>query len=279
MVLHETTWPLESPRGAVALVHGAGEHAGRYGHVARAMNDAGYAVLAHDLPGFGRSPGRRGHIEHFEAYLQTVDGMLRRLCDLYPGAAHFLYGHSMGGTIVVRWLQTRLPVETGRLAGVVLTSPALDLSLPVSPALLRAARVLEHVWPTMAQPTRIPASAVSRSPEVVAAYAADPLVERGSTVRWAMEFQRAMAAARTGEADFPMPALILQAGDDRLVSPAATRAFAERLRAPLKEYREFPGWYHEIHNEPERDEILGRITSFLDAALALDPGSPGAAPA
>jgi len=268
MALHEWHRPVAAPRGAIALVHGAGEHCGRYEHVAVWLNQAGYAVLGQDLPGLGRSPGRRGHIDRFDDYLLAVDGMLDRLRDLYPDRPRFLYGHSMGGLIVVRWLQLRPPDSTGRLSGVILTSPCLDLALDIPPALLRAGALLEHVWPTMSQSSRIPAEAVSRSPDVVGAYASDPLVLHTVTVRWAMELQRNMQAARNGSATLAVPAIILQAGADKLVSPTATRAFAARVAAPFKEYREFDGCYHELHNEPEQGEVLALITAFLNRAVA-----------
>ncbi len=268
-MLHEWHWPLDAPRGAVALVHGAGEYCGRYDHVARWLNDAGYALLGLDLPGFGRSSGTRGHIDRFDDYLPAVDSMLARLETVYPGSPRFLYGHSMGGLVVVRWFQQRPAAADSRLAGVVLTSPCLDLSLDIPPALLRAGAVLEQIWPTLSQSSRIPATAVSRHPDVVRAYRSDPLVLHRVTVRWAMELQRAMRAARLANAALPAPTLVLQAGEDKLVSPAATRAFASRLDAPEKEYREFPGCYHELHNEPERQEVLVTITSFLDHAVGL----------
>jgi len=266
-----TAWhrPCQDPRGAVALVHGAGEHCGRYEHVADHLNRAGYAVLGLDLPGLGRSPGRRGHVESFEDYLGAVDATRARLEALHPGVPQFLYGHSMGGLIAVRWLQSRAPAAQAGLGGAILSCPCLDLALPLPPALLRTAALIERVWPTFTQSNRIPASAVSRTPEVVAAYAHDPLVVRSVSVRWAMELQRAMLAARAGPARAEVPVLVLQAGADQLVSAAATRAYAERLEAPRKLYREFPGWYHELHNEPGRDEVLALLTGFLDETLAV----------
>ncbi len=125
----------------------------------------------------------------------------------------------------------------------------------------------------MRQSSRIPAEAVSRSADVVRAYASDPLVLHTVTVRWAMELQRAMRAARNGSAAFRTPTLILQAGADKLVSPTATREFAARLDAPLKEYREFDGCYHELHNEPEQGEVLAVIATFLDRVVTAT-GSP-----
>lgn len=270
MQLHEWHRPVESPRGAVALVHGAGEHCGRYEHVAGHLNRSGYAMLGQDLPGHGRSPGHRGHISRFDDYLPVVDSLLGRLNELYPDVPQFLYGHSMGGLIAVRWLQTQAH-ERG-LQGIVLTSPSLELALPVSPALVRVAGLLDRLAPTLRVAPEIPARTVSRHPDVVASYGSDQLVIRRATVRWGMEFQRGMEAARTGPAEFRAPTLILQAGADQLVSAKATREFAKRLRAPRKEYREFDGYYHELHNEPERDEILAIITSFLDSTLDAPPG-------
>lgn len=264
MALHEWHWPAASARGVVVLVHGAAEHCGRYDHVAKHLNAAGFGMLGYDLPGLGQSPGRRGHVDSFEEYLQVVDHVLTRAVDLYPELPVFLYGHSMGGLITVRWLQTRSAMTQQPVSGVVLTSPCLDLALHISPMLHKTAMMLERVWPTMSQSGGIPAKHVSRDAEVVAKYGTDPLMVPKVTIKWYLELYRSMEAARADKAVFAVPTLILQGGDDKIVSAAATRDFAERLEAPVKQYHEFRGFYHEVHNEPERLEVLQMVSSFLD---------------
>lgn len=267
MALYERHWPAVSGRAVVVLVHGAAEHCGRYDHVAKHFNAAGFGVLGFDLPGLGQSPGRRGHVDSFEDYLQAVDHVITRAADLYPELPIVLYGHSMGGLITVRWLQTRSGLHKQLLRGVILTSPCLDLSMKVPSALHRVAVMLERVWPTMSQSSGIPAKHVSRDADVVAKYVTDPLMVPKVTVKWYMELYRNMEEARGNAVSFSIPTLILQAGDDRIVSSAATRDFAVSLVAPDKEFHELPGLYHEVHNEPEREDVLNTMTAFLDRTL------------
>ncbi|WP_067927884.1 alpha/beta hydrolase [Alicyclobacillus shizuokensis] len=268
--LKDWHWPTHGARAVVLLVHGAGEHCGRYEWLASQWQRRRYAVLGTDLPGLGRSGGRRGHIDSFEQYLHVVDRLVRRADELYPNIPHILFGHSMGGLIVVRYLQTR-PQAQRNLRAAVLSSPCLQLSMTVPRFKARMATVLDRVWPRLQQPNGIQADSISRSAEVVHAYANDPLLVQTVSVRWFMELQRAMAAATAHPSRFSIPVLILQAGADKLVSPEASRRFADQLQAPSKRFLLFEACYHELFNEPERELVFTEMVKWLDEVMATPP--------
>ncbi|WP_067934610.1 alpha/beta hydrolase [Alicyclobacillus kakegawensis] len=268
--LKDWHWPTHGARAVALLVHGAGEHCGRYEWLASQWQRRRYAVLGTDLPGLGRSGGRRGHIDSFEQYLHVVDRLVRRADELYPNVPHILFGHSMGGLIVVRYLQTR-PQAQHSLRAAVLSSPCLQLSMTVPRLKARMATVLDRVWPRLQQPNGIQADAISRSADVVHSYARDPLLVQTVSVRWFMELQRAMAAATAHPSRFSIPVLILQAGADKLVSPEASRRFADQLRAPNKRFLLFEACYHELFNEPERELVFAEMVKWLDEVMATPP--------
>lgn len=261
MKLHVWHWPAQEARGVVALIHGAGEHGKRYEAVAADWNRAGYAVLGVDLPGHGLSEGPRGHIDRFDRYLDAVDTTFQEITALYAGFPVILFGHSMGGLIAVRYVQTRgLPDS---IQAIILTSPCLDLSLRVPPMKVRLAKLLRRIYPSFRQPAGILPSNVSRASDIVDAYANDPYIVRSVSVNWFLELDSAMRAAREQGTTFPVPTLILQAGSDHIVSSAATERFAHDLMAPRKDFRLYPACYHELLNEPERHEIFSDILDWL----------------
>lgn len=266
-LLYDWHWAQPAPRAVVLLVHGAGEHCGRYTWVAEQLNQQGLAVLGTDLPGLGQSGGRRGHIESFERYLDVVDRLWQRATALYPGLPVVLLGHSMGGLITVRWLQTRSTHDP--LAAVVLSSPCLDLCLPVPPFKANLARWLNRIWPTLSQPNGIASSDVSRAPDTINHYTTDPLIVRNVSVRWFSELSAAMRKATASASTFPAPTLILQAGSDRLVSAPATRSFSDRLSAPNKHFHLYESLFHELLNEPEREQVFQDLMAWLNTVLPV----------
>ncbi|WP_051343532.1 alpha/beta hydrolase [Alicyclobacillus herbarius] len=268
--LKDWHWPTHGARAVVLLVHGAGEHCGRYQWLASQWQRRRYAVLGTDLPGLGRSGGHRGHIDSFEEYLHVVDRLVRQADELYPNIPHILFGHSMGGLIVIRYLQTR-PHHHHHLRAAVLSSPCLELTMTIPRFKARMATFLDKVWPRLIQPNGIEAGHISRSAEVVAAYRQDPLLVPYVSVRWFMELRRAMAAAKTASSRFRIPVLILQAGADKLVSPEASERFAKRLEAPHKRFVLFEGYYHELFNEPEKEVVFSEMAKWLDEVMAAPP--------
>ncbi|RNB80866.1 alpha/beta hydrolase [Brevibacillus panacihumi] len=259
--MYKHKWPAANPVAAVVLVHGTGEHHGRYAHVARYLNERGWDVYTGDLPGYGQSPGKRGHIDSFSQYIETVHQWTKEAVEQSDGRPVYLMGHSLGGLIVTRYVQTQ--ATASKLSGIILTSPCLELVLKVPEWKKRLAKVLDRIWPSLALSNGISPDMVSRDAEVQDLYKRDPLNCHKVSVRWFEELHRAMGQAweEANKLDFPI--LILQAGDDLLVDARAVERFADRIQAE-KEFHLFPHLRHEVLNEPEKEQVLERIVQWME---------------
>lgn len=258
------TFLADHSKAIVLVIHGSGEHIGRYRHMAEWLNESGISMIGGDLPGLGKSTMRRGHIDYFDDYLLKVDQWLKYVQHSYPSTPVFLYGHSMGGLIVLRYLQEFQ--EAKKLKGVILTSPAVSIGVKIPKWQLIVAEGLKKVWPTFQMKSGIQPYQVSRSPEVADQYDKDPLNYNKVTIGWFFEFQKAIEEVwkRTDvirRLDLPM--LFLQAGADLLVNPLEADRFVQQLQMDELEYHHIPGLYHEIINEPEKEIYLKLITEWI----------------
>jgi alpha-beta hydrolase superfamily lysophospholipase len=251
------------PWGSVLLVHGLGEHSGRYEHVGDQLTGAGLEVAAYDHRGMGGSGGRRGDVERWSQY---HDDLASRLADLRAGAKGrpvVLYAHSLGGLIAAGYLLDGHPKPDVA----VLSSPGLDSALPGWKK--RLAPLLARVGPTVAISNGIDGATLSRDPSVAAKTVDDPLCVKVSTARFgalALEEQaRVRAAAGRG---FGIPTLVLHGEADGLVPVAASAVLAG---APLVERRTYPDLRHELHNEPEGPAIVDAIIAWLRERAAGAP--------
>lgn len=254
------SWPLaRQARGAVLIVHGLGEHSGRYERLAQWFNQRGYAVRSYDQRGHGLTPGPRGALRHGDDLLEDLATVY---LDYAAGLAHppLLLGHSMGGMVAAR------TVLDGRI-----TPPALLLSSPAlrswEPAWLRRlARVLARVTPWLPLRNGLNFDKLSHDPRVVAAYRDDPLRTGWITPRLADFIFRAGAACIADAADLSVPTLLLVADSDDLVDPAGSRAFARKAASTgLLTTRFFSTLYHELFNEndPGRAQVLMQLADWL----------------
>jgi len=262
--IHTRRWEPDGPaRAVVGLVHGLGEHSGRYGHVAARLTDAGYAVCAFDLRGHGRSGGRRGDTRLADTF-GDVDRLLAGAADRYPGVPAFLYGHSLGGLVVLAYTLARRPA----VAGVVSSAPALETALREQKVKVAAVRLLAPLLPHVTLPSGLDADGISRDPAVVAAYRADPLVHDKASLGFGRDAITAADSALAGAAGFPVPLLLLHGGADRLTYPAGSRAFAAALGPTTCTLKIYDGLFHELHNEPEQAEVLSDVIRWLDEKRA-----------
>lgn len=261
MQIYHEMWPVDEEAGSIVIVHGAGEYFVRYHWLIQQLNEAGYSVFGGDLPGLGRSEGRKGHIERFEAYYAALDVWIeyasRRKGPL------FLLGHSMGGLIVARYAEAVQP----DVDGIILSSPCFGLAQTIPPALDRVASILNRIIPGFRLSAGIKAEEVSRDSAVITQYIEDPYITTKVSVRWYKELQQAMRRVREEVDSYPhVPTLVMQAGADRIVSPQVTRSWTEALPISEKQYVEWPGCYHEIFNEPEKKEVVHRLLQWLRAS-------------
>ncbi len=251
--------PAGEPRAVACLVHGLGEHCGRYQHVAAALNGAGYAVLACDQRGHGRSGGKRGVIPSYEALMADIDLLLAQAEQRFPGKPRFLYGHSLGGNEVINYALRHRP----DIAGVVSTSPGLRTAFKPPALQLAAGRLMNRLWPAFTMSNGLELAAISRDPAVVTAYQADPLVHDRLSARLGVSLLESGEWAIANAGQFPVPLLLMHGTADRLTSHEASQAFA--ARAPNCTLKLWEGLYHETHNEPEKKEVVGFIVTWLDA--------------
>jgi lysophospholipase len=255
--------PAEAVRGVVALVHGAGEHSGRYGHVVARLTDEGYAVHALDHRGHGRSDGHRAFIADMDDVVADVDALVDRAVMAQPGTPVFMLGHSMGGLIGLRYVLA----HQERLAGLILSATLAAIEAVPRPLELvgRALSVVAPRAPLIA----IDASLVSRDPAVVAAYRSDPLVHHGKLpARTAAQLADAVASFPATVGAITVPTLILYGTADGLCPPAGSVMLAERIGSADKSVKAYDGLFHEILNEPERDVVLDDIVAWLAARVA-----------
>lgn len=246
-------------RGALALVHGLGEHTGRYGYVAQRLTQAGYALCGIDLRGHGKSGGLRGHSPSFDLMLDDIELLLKYVQLQYSCKAIFLYGHSMGGNLVLNEVLRRHPA----IQGVIATSPGLATSVPTPPWKMNLGKVLYHILPTTLMDNGLDRTGLSHDQTVMDAYNQDPLVHGKISARFGLDVINAGKYAVDHAAYFSLPLLIMQGSEDRLVSPAMTKAFAEK--APQCTFKWWEGLYHETHNEPQKEEVLDFMIKWLDA--------------
>jgi alpha-beta hydrolase superfamily lysophospholipase len=263
--LHLRHWPAPGPaRGQVLIVHGLGEHIERYAHVAATLNAAGWSVHGWDHRGHGKSGGKRGDIPDHDALLRdtarVIDAVRR------PHGRFVLLGHSMGGAIAARFAAEALastPAAWSRpLDGLVLSSPALDAGL--SGAQRLALALAENLAPGLAVGNGLKPEWISRDPAVVGAYENDPLVHDRITARLTRFIVDAGERAIADAPRWAVPTLLMWAGADRCVAPRGSEAFAAAAPPEALATRPWPELYHEIFNEPEKAEVLGVLTEWLN---------------
>jgi len=253
---------VDNAKAIVLIIHGSGEHFGRYKHVVKWLNENGISVIGGDLPGLGKAPGIRGHIDSFDDYLYKVDEWFNAMKADFPNTPKFIFGHSLGGLIVIRYLEKM--ANKKELTGAILSSPAVSIGIDVPGWQLTTANFLRRLWPTFRLKSGITASQVSRDPLVVKQYASDPLVYSKVSINWFFEFQDAIASAwKEQEKLKDIDLLYLQAGADLLVNPEQASKFAEQVHSEQLTFHLIPELYHEIFNEPEKETYLKLMTNWI----------------
>ena len=253
------------PQGEVCasinLIHGLGEHSGRYSHVANAFNQVGFAVTAIDLRGHGKTGGVRGHIPSYATAAMDINHLVDETTSLFPGIPQFLYGHSLGGALV---LFTSL-FHNPKIKGTIATSPGLDPGA-VPPVKLLAARLLSKLAPSFAMNNGLDVSNLSHDQAVIDAYQRDPLVHPMISSRLGYELITNGRRIADYQGEFPFPLLILQGAKDRLVNPTTNQRFASQL-AGSTTFKMFSEGFHELHNEPWKDDVINLMIDWIKAFL------------
>jgi alpha-beta hydrolase superfamily lysophospholipase len=266
--LHVREWAVPAAHGTVLVVHGLGEHIGRYQQLAADLNDQGWNVTGFDLRGHGASAGGRGEIADADSLPDDLGRVLRQLRLLRTGPV-VLFGHSLGGLLVARFVAEGLSPQpaawSAPVDALVMSSPALDAGLSGAQRLLLA--VLGRLAPDLAVGNGLDPADLSHDPQVVADYRADPLVHSRVTprlVRFIVDAGRVVAAAAP---HWRVPTLLQYAGADRCVAPAGSTAFAAAAPAAVVRTIRYDALAHEIYNEPERGQVLADLNRWLAALV------------
>jgi alpha-beta hydrolase superfamily lysophospholipase len=259
-VYYQGWLPEGDARAVVLVVHGIGEHCGRYEHVVERLVPLGYAVYGLDHIGHGKSEGQREFVERFEEYTETLTIYYDMIQGWQAGKPVFLLGHSMGGLIAAYYLLD----HQERFRGGILSGPAVKVGEDVSRVTILMGRLLSALAPK-AGLMALDAEGMSRDPEVVAAYVNDPLVFTGKMpARTAAEVLDAMLRVTAEAGKITLPLLILQGGADKIIDPAGAEMLYEKASSPDKTLRVYEGLYHEVFNEPECDRVLQDVENWLE---------------
>ncbi len=252
----------QSLRAAVCLIHGIGEHSGRYAGFAKEMSDQGFGVAAFDLRGHGRSSGKRGHTPSFEALLRDIDRALEQTTRRFSGAPLFLYGQSMGGNLALNYAIRRQP----SIAGVIATSPWLRLAFEPSDYIVKLGRMMNRIFPSFSSSNRLDIKGISRDSNIVRSYHSDPLVHDRISARMYVSCYEAGEWALEHASECVIPVLLMHGTADRITSIEASQQFAERADQYCT-FRMWKGFYHEIHHEPQHEEALSYMSSWMEMNL------------
>ncbi len=253
--LHRSRWePGGEGRGEILLVHGLGEHIGRYARTAGDWAARGYRVTGVDLRGHGRSEGRRGHVEAWQDFHADLDAAATGL-----ERPFVVLAHSMGGLVATDWLRERQE----RVRALLLSSPLLGVAVAAPKWKLALGRLLAKIAPRLPLSNELDAADVCSDPAVVQRYLEDPLVFRHITPRWYVEMEAALERVHAAAGSFRLPLYLNLAGDERLVGNPQALAFADAWGGP-SERRVWDGLRHETLNEPQGPQVLAAMAEWLE---------------
>ena len=261
--MYAQSWEPEGvPKAVVCLVHGLGEHSGRYAHVGKAFSDADFVLAAFDLRGHGKSGGPRGHTPSFDAFMDDIEAFQKQLDERFPGLPRFLYGHSLGGILVLNYVLRRKP----DFVGVISTAAGLRTSLEEQKAKVAMARVLGTLIPGVAISSGLDPATISRNQEVVDKYVNDPLVHDKMSLGFGKLMLSVLPWTFEHAHEFSLPLLIMHGTDDKLGYPRGSEEFASLVKQDCT-VKLWDGLYHELHNEPEQNEVLAFMIEWMNGQL------------
>ncbi len=255
-------WAIESPKAVIALLHGLGEHKMRYAHWAEKFNRSGYAVVGMDMRGHGLSEGKKGFIPDYEQLMSDIDAFLELINGLYPDKKVVLYGHSLGGGQVL----TYLIKKKHHLAAVIATGPFITLSFAPNPIIYAIGKFTRGFAPGFTQNNQLNTTSLSRDAAVVKAYNDDPLVHDRLSSALGIDSLEAGKYLNEYKGEIATPTLLLHGREDKITNPDGTISFYNNTTGN-RTLKIFPMLYHEIHNEPEQDEVFACIEGWLNQVI------------
>ena len=257
--------PEGEPKAILLVVHGLAEHSGRYMNVVNFLVPSGYAVYGIDHIGHGKSDGKRVYVKRFQDYTKTLKNYFDMIREWQPEKPIFLIGHSMGGLISAAYLLE----HQDELSGAVLSGPGIKVPDNISQAIIFVGKILSIITPK-AGLIQLDAEGVSRDPAVVDAYVNDPLVYTGKiTARLGAELLKAMQYVTDQAPKIRLPIMIVQGSNDKLVDPSGAQLLYDLVSSKDKTIKIYNGFYHEVFNEPEHEQVLNDVKTWIEAHLCV----------
>ncbi|MFW9788761.1 MAG: alpha/beta hydrolase [Candidatus Thorarchaeota archaeon] len=253
----------DKPKALVIALHGLGGHAGDMKSIGEYLADKGIAVFAPDQRGFGHFSGTKGHVMSFEEYVEDIQNLVMQVKDIYLNSIMYLLGSSMGAINAIHYV-LRYPRTVD---GLLLQSPGVSTRVEIGAGMMTGAKLLSALNVKRYFAMNPDYTELSRSPENVNRLESDPLRFDRVTARFAMEMLKASKDAFASASRIVLPVLLQQAGDDKAVIPEKNREFFDNLSSKDKTWYLYEGLYHRIHEEPEKDRVLGDLDGWLDKRL------------
>lgn len=263
---HKTTffgqyWKPESIKAIIVIIHGMGEHSGRYAHVAQKLTENQFGVIAFDHFGHGKTKGKRGHNPGYEHVLESISMLIDKANDFFESKPIFLYGHSMGGNATINFTLRK----KHQLSGLIATSPFLKLAFQPPKWKLSLGKIMQKIAPSITLGNEIETQNISRDKIEVQKYINDPLVHDKISPNYSLTFIDSGQWAIENASLLKTPTLLLHGTSDKIIDYKGTKEFADNTNhATIKLY---DGGYHELHNDLCKEEMLNSIIDWLDKQL------------
>ncbi|PZX55723.1 alpha/beta hydrolase [Algoriphagus chordae] len=259
--LYLQAWMIDSPKASLLLVHGLGEHSARYLHLVEKLNEVGISVFTFDGRGHGKSAIDKptAYFESYEDYLKDIDALFGKVKTYVPGVPAFIYGHSMGGGLVAAYALKYKPVT----AGLILSSPAIKEAEGTSKLLIAVSSLVSKYLPRL-KALQLDAQKVSRIPAEVEKYLNDPLIyTEAIPARTGYELLQMMRFIQKNASKFALPFLMIHGSDDGLTNPKGSELLYEKANSTDKTLQFFPGGYHELINDLDKEEVMKLIVNWI----------------
>lgn len=261
--LNATSWCCPDPKAVFCIIHGLGEHSGRYQHVAQFLIENQISVFTFDLRGHGKSKGKRGHASSHEILLDDVEELLKTARAEYNDLPLFLYGHSLGGNIVANYILKR---NTNELIGAILSSSWLKAQIEPSKMEFKIAKLINKIFPSFTQGSRFSTSMLTKDPECNLAYETDPLVHRKLSVQLGLESYDAGLWAIVNASRLKIPTLVWHGTNDEITSFDGSQEFVQNA-GDLTVFRSWVGVKHEPHNDLEKNDVLKYLLQWIEERI------------
>ena len=265
LTLHGQYYEPNEAKAVIILVHGMGEYARRYERtVVPALLKQSFAIISYDQFGHGSSEGKKGHHPGYDCILDGLEEMLNKANTLYPTLPTFLYGHSMGGNVVINYVLRR----SNNLSGVIATSPFLRLAFKPPSWKMTFGKIIDKIYPSLTMPNELDLQALSKDQKEIDAYVQDPLIHDKVSTRFSLEFMKTGEWAIQNAFTLKTPMLLLHGTKDRITSHQASKEFAQKSNNNV-EFHPIENGYHELHHDLEKQMVLETICDWIKKRITI----------